>query len=1265
MAADEAGPHKKRVLRVKRLPNPAVLPEANAVTPRAASPEPAQPPQTPPNPAPIAPNPASKPEPTAVKPASPAALSEPVAVVPTRVESGSEPVDIVHPAADDVATPPQLDRGKTAEPKSAVASAPPTAAAAPLPRRRGFIARAGHAFGALVTFLLIVSGVTCGAIAWQLSRGPIALDIMKDLVSTALETQFGEGFDVEVSHTDLRNTPDGLVLGIEGVAVRDPAGRLVVSSPEASIGIDPMSLLRGNFLPREIQFIGLSVAVTISPTGHLSVSTDAPDQPAAALAAPAPQQAQANAPEPSMAEQVLSLGVIADTVAGRTGPLAILDRAGIRQGRLTLTDMRRNRSITYSDLSVNFTRPEGNDETQLAISARGPHGVWSVSAAVIGKQGHNKRLRFNTRDLAVSEFLGFAEPGLIPVHTDMPLSIELTADFAADNAIMAIDGQIVGGRAVIEFQDKAAKPLRIDQLLGAFSWDRERHQINLRHLDLSGGGSRIRLSGTVTPPGDTAAPWVFRVSSQDSSLREESARNHQIELDNILIAGRIAQGFGGIRLDELSVTGPEVSINASLLVGKFDTRDGFELSLIARRMPARALLSFWPTFIVPDIRAYIMESVKGGQVDRFSYAINLTRQQFADATKGEPLPDNAVLMEIDANDVSFIPQPGLPVFKSLESKSRVTGRTVTVNVMKGQIPLSGSRVITLGETVFRIGDVNALPPRPQITSKLKGGVDAFGEFLKSDLLKPYYHLPFEPAQVKGAMDAQVALSFPLVEKPTPDQVSVTASGTISNLTVDRIIGRDKLENGQFTFVHDKTGMVVKGDARIGGMPSTLELRHPAGVPYPDVNLTGSIDEAARARRGFKFGNQLVGPVGVKAVAREFGGPKQVTNVEIDLTRAGINGVIPGWVKPAGRAGKATFRLSSGPGDTMIFEDLNLDGGNGMAAKGDVTLGPDGQLNAAKLSTLKISPGDSMTLDAERKDNVLKLTIRASTIDLRPELKTSFAPTPAGPASPANADIDLDLKATAAVGFNNETLTGLEMKISQRDGAWRDLKLNGKIGRASVIGQNARNEQNQPVIAIETNDAGALLRYMDLYKRMMGGNMLLQFSGKSDAMSGSLIVRNFSLRDDPALANVAATSRAAGRQTISDPGEVAFTKMRADFVFDSGRMTLKDATLSGPQVGGTVEGTLDFQKDRADLSGTFVPAYGLNNAFNQIPIVGQLLGGKDEGLFAINFRVTGALSAPTVSVNPLSAVAPGFLRKFFGVWGSDDSPAPAAAPKPAQ
>ena len=41
------------------------------------------------------------------------------------------------------------------------------------------------------------------------------------------------------------------------------------------------------------------------------------------------------------------------------------------------------------------------------------------------------------------------------------------------------------------------------------------------------------------------------------------------------------------------------------------------------------------------------------------------------------------------------------------------------------------------------------------------------------------------------------------------------------------------------------------------------------------------------------------------------------------------------------------------------------------------------------------------------------------------------------------------------------------------------------------------------------------------------------------------------------------------------------------------------------------------------------------------------GGRTEGLIAVDFKVAGALAGPNVTVNPLTAVAPGILRKLFG------------------
>ena len=110
-------------------------------------------------------------------------------------------------------------------------------------------------------------------------------------------------------------------------------------------------------------------------------------------------------------------------------------------------------------------------------------------------------------------------------------------------------------------------------------------------------------------------------------------------------------------------------------------------------------------------------------------------------------------------------------------------------------------------------------------------------------------------------------------------------------------------------------------------------------------------------------------------------------------------------------------------------------------------------------------------------------------------------------------------------------------------------------------------------------------------------------------------------------------------------------MRANFVRTGTRVDFTDAAISNAAMGFTLSGWLDTGRERTDMTGTFVPLYGLNNVASQLPLLGPLLGGgHNEGLFAVNFRVSGKLASPDVSVNPLSAIAPGFLRKLFSAGG---------------
>jgi hypothetical protein len=58
------------------------------------------------------------------------------------------------------------------------------------------------------------------------------------------------------------------------------------------------------------------------------------------------------------------------------------------------------------------------------------------------------------------------------------------------------------------------------------------------------------------------------------------------------------------------------------------------------------------------------------------------------------------------------------------------------------------------------------------------------------------------------------------------------------------------------------------------------------------------------------------------------------------------------------------------------------------------------------------------------------------------------------------------------------------------------------------------------------------------------------------------------------------------------------------------------------------------------------------------------GEKGGGIFAANFKMTGSIENPKVSVNPLSALAPGIFRNLFNIFqrGTDEPDLGAADPR---
>jgi hypothetical protein len=108
----------------------------------------------------------------------------------------------------------------------------------------------------------------------------------------------------------------------------------------------------------------------------------------------------------------------------------------------------------------------------------------------------------------------------------------------------------------------------------------------------------------------------------------------------------------------------------------------------------------------------------------------------------------------------------------------------------------------------------------------------------------------------------------------------------------------------------------------------------------------------------------------------------------------------------------------------------------------------------------------------------------------------------------------------------------------------------------------------------------------------------------------------------------------------------FSGLRVDFTKTPGRVALREGVVRGPVLGGTIDGMVDYARDEVHLRGTLIPLYGPNNLLGQLPLVGPFLGGDKEGLLGITYEVVGRPGNPVLHVNPLSALAPGLLRKVF-------------------
>jgi hypothetical protein len=352
----------------------------------------------------------------------------------------------------------------------------------------------------------------------------------------------------------------------------------------------------------------------------------------------------------------------------------------------------------------------------------------------------------------------------------------------------------------------------------------------------------------------------------------------------------------------------------------------------------------------------------------------------------------------------------------------------------------------------------------------------------------------------------------------------------------------------------------------------------------------------------------------------------------------------GWSKGAGVAASAQFTLASAEGTTRL-KDFELFG-NSFSISGEMTLS-GGVLSEARFDRVQLNRGDSARATITRSGNRLRVTVEGEAVDARAIVKRYLSPPKSAGGKDAGPQVSVRATVASVSGFNGESFSNVELTS---DGAGMSFSGTTSSGKA-VAAESGPGSR----LTLQSGDAGAVLRFLDLYKNVQGGSLKIAMGEDGDGVTrGQVDARDFLVVNEPRLASVVSTAPAGSDRSLSqaarkdiDSSRVTFERGSAQIERGANYLKLAKGVLRGPEIGATFQGTMYDAKGRIDMTGTFMPAYGVNRIFGEIPLVGELLGnGRDRGLIGVTFKLEGDADSPRVEINPLSVIAPGIFRSIF-------------------
>ncbi|MGH7049656.1 MAG: AsmA-like C-terminal region-containing protein, partial [Acetobacteraceae bacterium] len=716
-----------------------------------------------------------------------------------------------------------------------------------------------------------------------------------------------------------------------------------------------------------------------------------------------------------------------------------------------------------------------------------------------------------------------------------------------------------------------------------------------------------------------------------------------------------------VRRAEVQLTGPAGREGPTVLgTGHaFRDADGVwrgEFAVATKAVPMADLGRYWPPAIAPGGQKWVSAHITGGTADLASAAF-----RFAYTPRDDAFTLEGAYGTISASGlvVHWLP-PAPPLTDGEASLSIVSPDVLSVAVRHAA---QGPLVVQDGTVT--ISGLEEDDQDATIAAHITGPLhDALALLARPELhLLSRHPLPVHPAG--GTVDAHVTVALPLLANEPIDQIAIDAKADLAEVDLADVAAGLDLKAGAFHLAADNAGMTLAGSGALAGIKTSLHytMDFNAGPPSAvnqRLDASANTTAASLAHAGLVDADGTIdGPIALSAALSIARNGATTARLEAGLTGARL-GIAPlGFVKPPGAEAKASaeVRMSGQRVEAIGAFDLT---GAGLSVQGSASFA-DGRPQIVRITHATL--GRTNLAGSVRFPGggaPVEIVLEGPLVDLSSRFTRQRAQADAGPAqaprgvSKPGLPWALDARFGRALLAHGRSLTGGVLHARSNGRLITSADLSASLAHGELVSLTLASKGGQRALSITSANAGELLAALDVTDRIAGGKLSLAADIDDQAaaqpLAGTAKISDFHVRNAPGLAKVLQAMTLYGlADAASGPG-LGFSELVAPFKLENDTLSLQDARAYSSSLGLTAKGTIDLARDTAKLSGTIVPAYFFNSLLGRIPLIGRLFSPeKGGGLFAADYSIEGSLGDPRVTVNPLAALTPGFLRGLFHIF----------------